>query len=227
MFMSRSAKMNALPIFIHILNEREYLISLTHSALDNTVKSIIMSAIYELIKVELDEHNQPQNEVRVDFFATLENIYDYFTKDGTSDVNISVLNHDGDNSRDYIIYWMGRQDVIIKVHNPADSNPLVGRSVEEHDDYYYCRLQLVREYGFFSDPMIPKITTLDELADYINNYCEREHDYPVFEVTEIIERNGWVDEQGDNEFDICHSDDERLTINENDGQAEVVPYEED
>ena len=54
-----------------------------------------------------------------------------------------------------------------------------------------------------------EITTLQQLADYINS-----------EVNHIIDVNGW-DDLCDSEFDVCANMAQKVTINEN-GKAEVI-----
>lgn len=60
-----------------------------------------------------------------------------------------------------------------------------------------------------------EITTLQQLADYINS-----GEYNQSEVNHIIEANGWED-LCDSEFDICANSAQKVTINEN-GKAEVI-----
>lgn len=58
--------------------------------------------------------------------------------------------------------------------------------------------------------MKPKnIKTLSQFVEFLNN-CE---DYPVFEATEIIERNGWEDLQGQ-DYDVCRSEEGMVTMTE-------------
>ena len=59
------------------------------------------------------------------------------------------------------------------------------------------------------------ITTMQELADYINAKDE----WPL-EVEDIIEANGWINDCG-TDWGICHNDKEKVVVND-DGKAEVV-----
>lgn len=61
-----------------------------------------------------------------------------------------------------------------------------------------------------------KITTLQQLADYINS----QHDYPA-NVNRIIEENGWEDLSNDM-YDICAFNGEKVTLDENTAVAKVV-----
>lgn len=61
-----------------------------------------------------------------------------------------------------------------------------------------------------------KIKTISELCEYLNSL----EDYPVFEVEEIIEENGWNDTY-DNEFDVCDDGEYKITMMDN-GLFEVV-----
>lgn len=60
-----------------------------------------------------------------------------------------------------------------------------------------------------------EITTLQQLADYINS-----EEYNQSEVNHVIEVNGWED-LSDSEFDVCANGAQKVTINEN-GKAEVI-----
>ena len=61
-----------------------------------------------------------------------------------------------------------------------------------------------------------KITTLDQLANYINESNDWQLD-----VEDIIEQNGWHSDCGDT-YGVCHDDnDNKVVINEQ-GIAEVV-----
>lgn len=60
------------------------------------------------------------------------------------------------------------------------------------------------------------IKTLQELADYINS----QEVYHTDTITDIIEANGWIDDQH-SEFDVCNDGKEKIIINEI-GNAEVV-----
>lgn len=62
-----------------------------------------------------------------------------------------------------------------------------------------------------------KITTMQDLADYINSI----DDYNNSEVTKIIKENGWKDTQGDS-YGICKSDTSAVVLDENTGDAKVV-----
>lgn len=61
------------------------------------------------------------------------------------------------------------------------------------------------------------ITSLQELADYINS-----EDYNQFLVNSIIETNGWDDLCGTNDYDICTNGAIKVTLDENTGEAKVV-----
>lgn len=56
---------------------------------------------------------------------------------------------------------------------------------------------------------------MEQLAEYINA-----HDEWTLEVTDIIERNRWKDNTGE-EFGVCSDDKQKVEINEQ-GQAEVI-----
>ncbi|MGM9694591.1 MAG: hypothetical protein ACI3YC_06245, partial [Alloprevotella sp.] len=62
-----------------------------------------------------------------------------------------------------------------------------------------------------------EVKTLSHFADYLNERKDEEWDD---ECWSIMERNGWTD--ADNTNDICYSDTEVLTSNDN-GEYEVVP----
>ena len=106
--------------------------------------------IYELIECELTENNFTKNEKRVAFFDSIEHIYSYLTKDGHTDDKLTIVGH-YDDSEEYIKYCMESPNATIKVHTPADENPLLGYSVDEYDTYYCVRTHEVRCYGFFKD----------------------------------------------------------------------------
>ena len=61
-----------------------------------------------------------------------------------------------------------------------------------------------------------EITTLDQLADFINS----KEDFPL-EAFDIIKRNGWIDESYDL-WGVCSSDTERIVFDD-DANAMVVP----
>ena len=69
-----------------------------------------------------------------------------------------------------------------------------------------------------NDMKANEITTLDQLADFINS----KEDFPL-EVYDIIKRNGWIDESHE-EWRVCSSDTERIVFND-DAEAMVVPKE--
>lgn len=58
------------------------------------------------------------------------------------------------------------------------------------------------------------ITTLEQLRDYIN-----EHDDWKLEVSDIIEKNGWVDETGE-DYGIC-SDGKRCLLFDDEMNADI------
>lgn len=61
-----------------------------------------------------------------------------------------------------------------------------------------------------------KITTLDQLADYINESNDWQLD-----VEDIIELNGWYNDCGET-YGVCHDDNgNKVVINEQ-GDAEVI-----
>lgn len=62
------------------------------------------------------------------------------------------------------------------------------------------------------------ITTLQQLADYIN-VCD---EFPGVLVGKIIEANGWDDLTGENDYDICSYMGEKVTLDENTCEAKVV-----
>lgn len=61
------------------------------------------------------------------------------------------------------------------------------------------------------------ITNLNQLADYINS-----EDYNQLEVNRIIEANGWEDLNGENDYDVCAFNGQKVTLDENTGEAIVV-----
>jgi len=61
------------------------------------------------------------------------------------------------------------------------------------------------------------IETLQGLADYINS-----EDYNQLEVNRIIEANGWTDLCGENDYDVCEYNGQKVTLDENTGKAIVV-----
>lgn len=61
-----------------------------------------------------------------------------------------------------------------------------------------------------------KITTMNKLAEYINS-CE---DFPIMEVEEIIEQNGWVSDT-DTEWGVCHNDTQKVIMND-EGKAQAI-----
>lgn len=61
------------------------------------------------------------------------------------------------------------------------------------------------------------IGSLQELADYING-----DDYNQLEVDRIVEANGWEDLSGENDYDVCSYMGEKVTLDENTGEAKVV-----
>ena len=65
-----------------------------------------------------------------------------------------------------------------------------------------------------------EITTLDQLADFINS--KEDEDFQL-EANDIIKRNGWIDESYDL-WRVCSSDTERIVFND-DAEAMVVPKE--
>lgn len=65
---------------------------------------------------------------------------------------------------------------------------------------------------------VPTITTMGDLADYINAADE----WPL-DVCDIIERNGWVSDCGTS-WGICHNDTEKVVFND-DGVAIVLDVE--
>ena len=60
-----------------------------------------------------------------------------------------------------------------------------------------------------------EVKTLSELVEFINS----NEDYNL-EVTDIIERNGWNDEQGET-YGVCSYNNDKVVINEQ-GEAEVI-----
>lgn len=104
--------------------------------------------IYELIQCELDENNHRSNDKRVAFFMSTRNIYDYLTKDGQSDDEISILNHT-DKNRRYIESTIESANAIIKVHTNGFENPLLDFVSSSYDTFYYCQSHDVRNRGFF------------------------------------------------------------------------------
>lgn len=69
--------------------------------------------------------------------------------------------------------------------------------------------------NYLTNIIMNTITTLDELAEFINSAEE----WPL-EAFDIIEQNGWNDETGET-YGVC-SDDTRRIILSDDGQAVVI-----
>ena len=61
-----------------------------------------------------------------------------------------------------------------------------------------------------------KITTLYQLADYINDNNDWQLD-----VEDIIEKNGWHSDCGDN-YGVCHDDNNNKVVINEQGNAEVI-----
>ena len=117
-------------------------------ALDNTVKSNDMN-VYELVRCELDERNHIRKDITVGFFSKPEYIIGYLTKDGKSQIKLSLLGHNSADNQ-YIKEYIGSPNAIIVVKDISDGIPLIGLQSTE-DIYYYCTIKHeVREYGFFS-----------------------------------------------------------------------------
>lgn len=65
-----------------------------------------------------------------------------------------------------------------------------------------------------------QINTLQDLADYINS-----ESYNQLHVNEIIEANGWTDLSGENDYDVCAHNGQKVTLDQNTGDAIVVDDE--
>lgn len=61
------------------------------------------------------------------------------------------------------------------------------------------------------------IKTLNQLADYINS-----DEYNQLEANRIIEANGWTDLCGENDYDVCAFNGEKVTLDEDTGKAYVA-----
>lgn len=105
--------------------------------------------IYELIQCELDNKNFATDVKRIAFFESIQNVFDYLTKDGKTQDVISIVGHNNTNS-EYIKSCLDSPHAIIRVHTEADDCPLLGWSSPAYDTFYHCRHHEVRNYGFFS-----------------------------------------------------------------------------
>lgn len=88
----------------------------------------------------------------------------------------------------------------------------------EISDEDYERLEAEFPAAFDDCYIVPTITTMGDLADYINAADE----WPL-DVWDIIERNGWVSDCGTS-WGICHNDTEKVVFND-DGVAVVLDVE--
>lgn len=104
--------------------------------------------IYELIQCKLDEKNFKTDVKRIAFFESVQNVFDYLTKDGKTKDTISVVGHNNTES-EYIKSCLDSPYATIKVHTEAYENPLIGFSEPAYDTFYYCRSHEIRNYGFF------------------------------------------------------------------------------
>lgn len=104
--------------------------------------------IYELIECELDEKNFRTDIRSIAFFKSIQNVFDYLTKDGKTHDAISVVGSDNSDP-EYIKSRLDSSYSIIKVHTEAFENPLLGWFYPACDTFYYCRSHEVRNYGFF------------------------------------------------------------------------------
>lgn len=66
--------------------------------------------------------------------------------------------------------------------------------------------------------MTKKIKDLHDLADLINE----SENYPLEEVEEAIEQNGWTDTSSESDYDVCTDGRSRLVLDENDAKAKVI-----
>lgn len=82
-------------------------------------------------------------------------------------------------------------------------------------DEDYERLEKEFPAAFDDCFIVPNITTISDLADYINEADE----WPI-DVEDIIERNGWVSDTG-TEFGVYHNDSEKVIIDD-EGKAKVI-----
>lgn len=85
------------------------------------------------------------------------------------------------------------------------------------DDNNEAYIQVGAKSPFYE--IIP-IDTLDQFADYINDYMDANgNDWPT-DIHEIIEANGWEDLSDNNYWGIARDNDKRLVLADN-GRAEV------
>lgn len=92
--------------------------------------------IYELIKIELDKNNLPTNREHIQYCLSYEAVWNYLTKDGTSDVEVSILN-DNRKNKEYIVSCFDSVNAIIVVKTPSYQNEMIGLYTPAETDYYY------------------------------------------------------------------------------------------
>lgn len=93
----------------------------------------------------------------------------------------------------------------------------IGKTDEDNEQAHWAYDK--HEWGFQVEEF-DIIDSLQELADYINS-----DDYNQLEVNRIIEANGWTDLSGENDYDVCAHNGQKVTLDQNTGEAIVVDDE--
>jgi len=117
----------------------------------------------------------------------------------------------------------------LTIQNDEDTRK---RLIDVNNDNYSIELSIIEEVLDSDKINIDKkiikaenIKTLDNFAEYLNRYTRRniEWGYPD-NADEIIKQHGWTKEGINETLDVCRSDEEIITI-DNNGYWHVVPLD--
>ena len=103
-----------------------------------------------------------------------------------------------------------------ELDNYVRNEEYIGDNDNENDAAHWNYEQ--GRWGFQVEEIADIISTLQDLADYING-CD---EFDAKMVDGIIEDNGWVNLCGNNDYDICSYMGEKVTLDENTAEAKVV-----
>jgi len=107
-------------------------------------------------------------------------------------------------------------ELLKELDNYVRNEEYIGNDDNENDAAHWNYEQ--GRWGFQVEEIADIISTLQDLADYING-CE---EFDAKMVEGIIEDNGWVNLCGNNDYDVCSYMGEKVTLDENTCEAKVV-----
>ena len=87
--------------------------------------------IYILKEVELGESNFTKDIRTVAYCESPEAVWNYLTKDGTSQDVVSIVGHRS-NDKGYLISQFESENITIKVHQEGYENPLLGYTFDDY-----------------------------------------------------------------------------------------------